>query len=97
MALGKKTGGRVAGSQNKTTLEAKKLLSTALKTCKNPFLILADMANDSELKPEIRLKAAIELCSYTLAKPKEPLDIELHQQAPVIKTLDDFYRDYGNE
>ena len=70
MAKGKKTGGRVKGTPNKTTAEMREMLKA---------LITAEMqslpALLSEMKPSDRVNAIIRIMAYIMPKPPESYDI----------------------
>lgn len=79
MALGKKTGGRIAGSPNKVTAEVKEAISAiALKEIKKLPKILEG------LEPFQRAQLTIKLLQYILPKP-EPM--QLNEQEDMELTI----------
>lgn len=76
MAKGKKTGGRVSGSKNKLSREMKNRFHEVLEQIGtkfpeyDPLLVFAQMANDQDLEPTIRLQANKELANYLYPKRK---------------------------
>ncbi len=63
MAIGKKTGGRVAGKPNKDKEELKQLMAKKHPNY-NPVIALADIANDDSNDVNIRLQAHKEVAKY---------------------------------
>lgn len=66
MALRKKTGGRTAGTVNKTTAETKELLQ---KIVSNELDNIEGMLN--KLEPKERIDAVIKLLPYIVPKQQE--------------------------
>ena len=67
MAIGRKTGGRAAGTPNKRTADLAERLEAAHF---DPVQVVIDVARDEASSPELRLRAASELLPYCFAKRK---------------------------
>ena len=65
MALGKKTGGRKAGTPNKTTAITKEALSKIIDEYNSSGMMQSDLMG---LDPRDRLDIAVKLMSYVLPK-----------------------------
>nr|WP_311450953.1 hypothetical protein [uncultured Porphyromonas sp.] len=65
MALGKKTGGRKAGTPNKTTAITKEAISKIIDEYNSSGLMQSDLMG---LDPRDRLDIAVKLMSYVLPK-----------------------------
>lgn len=65
MALGKKTGGRKAGTPNKTTAITKEAISKIIDEYNSSGLMQSDLMG---LEPRDRLDIAVKLMSYVLPK-----------------------------
>ena len=87
MALGKKTGGRIAGSPNKLTVEVKELVSAIVLKEVNKLPEILD-----GLEPYQRVQLTIKLLQYILPKP-EPM--QLNEQEDMELTIRIFDSD-GN-
>jgi hypothetical protein len=79
MALGRKTGGRTAGTKNRRTEELTARLD-ALGV--DPLTGLAQIAQDPEAPLDLRARVQIELLSYMYPKRKA-LDVSSGIQQPV--------------
>ena len=67
MAIGKKTGGRVAGTPNKSTQDLRERLD---QLGVDPLAGLAAIANDATAPLELRARVQIELLGYIFPKRK---------------------------
>nr|WP_314759721.1 hypothetical protein [uncultured Porphyromonas sp.] len=65
MALGKKTGGRKAGTPNKTTAITKEAISKIIDEYNSSGLMQSDLMG---LDPRDRLEITVKLMSYVLPK-----------------------------
>jgi hypothetical protein len=65
MALGKKTGGRKAGTPNKTTAITKEAISKIIDEYNSSGMMQSDLMG---LDPRDRLDIAVKLMSYVLPK-----------------------------
>lgn len=69
-----KTGGRSAGTPNKTSMEAFDKSYSLKEICEeenfNPFKALLNTARDELTTPDLRLNALKEVCSYLYPKKK---------------------------
>ena len=65
MALGKKTGGRKAGTPNKTTAITKEAISKIIDEYNSSGLMQSDLMG---LEPRDRLDITVKLMSYVLPK-----------------------------
>lgn len=70
MAKGKKTGGRVKGTPNKTTAEMRKMLKALIAEEMQSLPALL-----AEMKPPDRVNAIIRIMGYIMPKPPESYDI----------------------
>lgn len=79
MASGIKTGGRIAGTPNKRTLDLQERLE-ALGV--DPVMGLAAIAKDASAPLEIRARVQLELLSYLYPK-RRALDVASSNQQPI--------------
>lgn len=70
MAKGKKTGGRVKGTPNKTTAEMREILKALIT---DEIQLLPALL--AEMKPSDRVNAIIRIMAYIMPKPPESYDI----------------------
>ncbi len=83
MARGKKTGGRVAGTPNKTTRITREIINSLSSDMYDQ--ILDDIAL---LEPSERVKIWIKLCEFCISKPQTvALDIELNHKKTIEERL----------
>jgi hypothetical protein len=85
MALGKKSGGRRAGSPNRRTIELKELLKSKYPDW-DPILQLAAVAQNTEVKLDLRIQCAKEVAPYLYPKRKST-EISSTVQEPVFFDL----------
>ena len=83
MAIGKKTGGRVAGTPNRRTVELQDRLD-ALGI--DPVLGLAQIANDPAASIDLKARVHCELMAYLYPKRKA-LDMSSSQQQPIMISI----------
>ena len=79
MAIGRKTGGRVAGTPNKRTQE---LVSRLEALGVDPVLGLAEIAKDPMASIDLRARVLIDLMQYVWPKRKA-LDVSAESQQPI--------------
>jgi hypothetical protein len=79
MALGKKTGGRIAGTPNKRTVDVQERLQAL--GC-DPIEGMARIAMNPESAPELRGRMFAELAQYVAPK-RRALEVAADQQRPV--------------
>lgn len=79
MALGKKTGGRVAGTPNRKTAEVAERLASL--GC-DPIEGMAKLAMDESSPPELRGRMYAELAQY-IAPKRKALDVSSTTQQPI--------------
>ena len=81
MAIGKKTGGRVAGTPNKATKITRDIINNLSADMYNQ--VLEDIAS---LEPNERVKVWLKLCEFNIPKPQTvSLDVAIQTK----KTIED--------
>ena len=84
MAHGVKTGGRQAGTPNKTTASVKEL---AQQYVEDALSVLSDIMRDDTAPPAARVAAANSLLDRGYGKPKPTDGEQSHDNVVVIKRL----------
>lgn len=103
MAIGKKTGGKIKGSKNKSTIDFKNTLSEAVKSTKEqlnehcpgfiPVVFLAKVAMDENNSIEVRVTAAKEVAKYVSPQLKA---VETKDTTDLERVYRVVYEDGGN-
>lgn len=88
---GKKTGGRVKGSVNKTTAFTKEIITDLLSEYTNSGMMADDFR---ALEPQDRLEIAVKLTSFVVAKPQS---IDMSVTSVKKKTIEDILTDLSEE
>ena len=83
MALGRKTGGRRAGTPNRITGEIAERLRQL--DC-DPLAGLVELSRDETVDPAVRVRILIELCGYLHAK-RRYLEVSFPEPMPPPPTL----------
>ena len=91
MAKGKKTGGRKAGTPNKTTSFSKSVIQEILTDYTSSDLFKKDMEN---LEPKDRLDIMVKLMAFTTPKPQS-VDMSITSNKP--KTIEDTLQELSEE
>lgn len=81
MAIGKKTGGRVAGTPNKATKITRDIINNLSADMYNQ--VLEDIAS---LEPNERVKVWLKLCEFNIPKPQT---VSLDMAIQTKKTIED--------
>lgn len=102
MAIGKKTGGRVAGTKNKSTIDFNNTITEAIKSTKEelnehcpgfiPVVFLAKVAMDESNSIEVRVSAAKEVAKYVSPQLKA---VETKDTTETEKVYRVIYEDGG--
>lgn len=91
MAKGKKTGGRKAGTPNKTTAFSKSVIQEILTDYTSSDLFKKDM---KKLDPKDRLDIMVKLMAFTTPKPQS-VDMSITSNKP--KTIEDALQELSEE
>ena len=91
MAKGKKTGGRKAGTPNKTTAFSKSVIQEILTDYTSSDMFKKDMEN---LEPKDRLDIMVKLMAFTTPKPQS-VDMSITSNKP--KTIEDALQELSEE
>lgn len=91
MAKGKKTGGRKAGTPNKTTAFSKSVIQEILTDYTNSKLFRGDL---KKLDPKDRLDIMVKLMAFTTPKPQS-VDMNMTLNKP--KTIEDTLQELSEE
>ncbi len=91
MAKGKKTGGRKAGTPNKTTAFSKSVIQEILTDYTSSELFKKDM---KKLDPKDRLDIMVKLMAFTTPKPQS-VDMSITSNKP--KTIEDALQELSEE
>lgn len=81
MAKGFKTGGRVAGTPNKTTSFTKGVIQDILNNYVDSELLQADL---KALEPKDRLDVIVKLTAFVVPKPQS-IDVNLNERPKTIE------------
>lgn len=91
MAKGRKTGGRKAGTPNKTTAFSKSVIQEILSDYTSSELFRKDM---EDLEPKDRLDIMVKLMAFTTPKPQS-VDMSITSNMP--KTIEDTLKELSEE
>lgn len=91
MAKGKKTGGRKAGTPNKTTAFSKSVIQEILTDYTSTGLLDGDI---KKLEPKDRLDIMVKLMSFITPKPQS-VDMNITSNKP--KTIEDTLKELSEE
>jgi len=91
MALGKKTGGRKAGTPNKATAFSKSVIQDILTDYTNSDLFLTDL---KDIESKDRLDIMVKLMAFVTPKPQS-VDMSITSNKP--KTIEDTLEELSEE